>query len=59
MPLSFASAAVFTVLMAKELAMEADLDGLLITADEEKLKTVIDNLASSSIKFSPEGGACW
>jgi len=43
-------------IMAKNLALETDLDEILITADEEKLKTVVDNLLSNSIKFSPEGG---
>jgi two-component system sensor histidine kinase GlrK len=43
-------------IMAKKLALETDLDEILLTADEDKLKTVVDNLLSNSIKFSPEGG---
>lgn len=43
-------------LLTKEITLETDLEGLLITADEAKLKTVIDNLVSNGIKFSPAGG---
>ena len=43
-------------ILAKGLALETDLDEILITADEEKLKTVVDNLLSNSVKFSPNGG---
>lgn len=43
-------------IMAKHLVLETDLDELVIKADEEKLKTVVDNLLSNGIKFSPEGG---
>ena len=44
-------------LMAKNLALKTDLDELVITGDEDKLKTVIDNLVSNSIKFTPDGGS--
>jgi two-component system sensor histidine kinase GlrK len=43
-------------ILAKGLQLETDLDELQINADEEKLKTVVDNLLSNSIKFSPHGG---
>ncbi|HKJ87758.1 MAG TPA: HAMP domain-containing sensor histidine kinase [Gammaproteobacteria bacterium] len=43
--------------MAKHLELDIHLDeGIQLTADREKLRTIVDNLVSNAVKYSPEGG---
>lgn len=43
-------------LLGKCVQLEADLLPLLLVADEGKLRTIIDNMLSNAVKFSPRGG---
>ncbi len=44
-------------LRAKNLKLEIKADDVLLSADSEKLRVVLDNLMSNAIKYSPAGGA--
>lgn len=41
---------------ARKLGIELRLEPATLTADEDKLRVVVDNLMSNAVKFSPEGG---
>ncbi len=43
-------------LLSKNVQLEADLRPLHLVADEGKLRTVLDNMVSNAVKFSPRGG---
>ncbi len=56
-------ALVISVAKAHRLALQAggiqlklDVGDFLVTADREKMRTVLDNLLSNAIKFTPKGG---
>jgi two-component system sensor histidine kinase GlrK len=42
--------------MARQLRVRTQLEDVQMTGDKEKLKTLIDNLVSNAIKYSPESG---
>ncbi|KPV40091.1 hypothetical protein AN478_08000 [Thiohalorhabdus denitrificans] len=43
--------------MAKHLELDIHLEeSIQLTADREKLRTIVDNLVSNAVKYSPEGG---
>jgi len=41
---------------ARGLTLEIAADDIMLSADPEKLRVVLDNLVSNAIKFSPQGG---
>jgi len=41
---------------ARGLSFDLAVDDVMVAADPEKLRVVMDNLVSNAIKFSPEGG---
>ncbi len=43
-------------LQARTITLATDIDNVVIVADAEKLRVILDNLLSNAIKFSPEGG---
>ena len=43
-------------LRVKDIKLEIRADDVMLTADFEKLRVVLDNLMSNAIKFSPSGG---
>lgn len=43
-------------LLAKKVKLQMDCDAANVQGDEQKLRTVVDNLFSNAIKFSPERG---
>jgi two-component system, NtrC family, sensor histidine kinase GlrK len=43
-------------LKARNLSLDVDAADVMIPADSEKLRVVIDNLLSNAVKFSPPGG---
>ncbi|WP_461482725.1 HAMP domain-containing sensor histidine kinase [Porticoccus sp.] len=43
-------------LQNKSLQLQLETEPLRVTADREKLRTVIDNLLSNAVKYSPQGG---
>jgi two-component system sensor histidine kinase GlrK len=43
-------------LLRKNVQLETDLRPLHLVADEGKLRTIIDNMVSNAVKFSPRGG---
>jgi two-component system sensor histidine kinase GlrK len=46
-------------LAARDITLELDVDDVLIEADRGKLKLVLDNLISNSLKFTPRGGTIY
>lgn len=44
------------VIIAKEVKLELMSAEILVSGDDEKLRTVIDNLLSNALKYSPDGG---
>lgn len=44
-------------LEAKRLTLARTLDRVTLTGDEGQLRTLVDNLVSNAIKYSPDGGA--
>ncbi len=45
-----------TLVMKKKLNLDLDIDALTVTADRNRLRTIIDNLVSNAFKFTPPGG---
>lgn len=43
-------------ILAKHLRLETDVEPVRLKGDERKLRTIVDNLVSNAVKFSPEGG---
>jgi len=43
-------------LKAADIQLKLDVDDGIVTADREKIRTVLDNLLSNAIKFTPKGG---
>ena len=43
------------VLLTKEVALEISAVEVMVWGDDEKLRTVIDNILSNAVKFSPDG----
>jgi two-component system sensor histidine kinase GlrK len=43
-------------LIAKEVKLEVIASEILVWGDDDKLRTVIDNLLSNALKYSPDGG---
>jgi two-component system sensor histidine kinase GlrK len=41
---------------ARTVSLDASTEDILLSADPEKLRVVLDNLLSNAVKFSPEGG---
>ncbi len=42
--------------MARQLEVKTSLEPIVLDGDEEKLRTLVDNLISNAIKYSPESG---
>ncbi|MGH8803011.1 MAG: sensor histidine kinase, partial [Casimicrobiaceae bacterium] len=42
--------------LARAIAFDCDLKPLTVVGDHEKLRTILDNLVSNAIKYSPRGG---
>jgi signal transduction histidine kinase len=42
--------------LARMVTFEADLRPALIVGDADKIRTIVDNLISNAIKYSPQGG---
>jgi two-component system sensor histidine kinase GlrK len=43
-------------LKAAKIQLKLDVEDIVITADRDKLRTVLDNLLSNAVKFTPKGG---
>lgn len=43
-------------LLARQLQLNTQLQAVEVKGDEEKIRTVVDNLLSNAAKFAPEGG---
>lgn len=43
-------------LLSKDIRLDCDLERTTVTADREMLATVVDNLLSNALKYSPTGG---
>ena len=44
------------VLKSAQIQLRLEIEDIIVTADRDKLRTVIDNLLSNAVKFTPEGG---
>jgi len=44
------------LVMKKMLNLDLDVEARTVVADHDRLRTVIDNLVSNAVKFSPQGG---
>ncbi len=54
---------VISIARAQRLALKAgniqlrlEVDDIIVTADQDKIRTVLDNLLSNAVKFTPSGG---
>ncbi|MDH5344982.1 MAG: HAMP domain-containing histidine kinase [Gammaproteobacteria bacterium] len=43
-------------LKAAQIQLRLDVEDIVVTADRDKLRTVLDNLLSNAVKFTPKGG---
>jgi len=43
-------------LKAANIQLKLEIDDIIVTADQDKIRTVLDNLLSNAIKFTPRGG---
>ena len=43
-------------LKSAQIQLKLDVEDIVVTADREKLRTVLDNLLSNAVKFTPKGG---
>ena len=43
-------------LKAAKIQLKLDVEDVIVSADREKIRTVLDNLLSNAIKFTPKGG---
>lgn len=43
-------------LKAAQIQLKLDVEDILVNADRDKLRTVLDNLLSNALKFTPKGG---
>ncbi len=43
-------------LKAAKIQLKLDVEDIVVTADRDKLRTVLDNLLSNAVKFTPTGG---
>ena len=43
-------------LKAGNIQLKLDVDDVIVTADQDKIRTVLDNLLSNAVKFTPRGG---
>jgi len=42
-------------MLARKLVLQASLDPVTVSGDQEKLRIIVDNLVSNAIKYSPDG----
>ena len=54
--IALAAEAMQPLLLQKAIRLELPHDALLVQVDQEKFRTIIDNLLSNAIRFSPLGG---
>ena len=43
-------------LKSAQIQLKLDVEDIVVTADRDKLRTVLDNLLSNAVKFTPKGG---
>ena len=43
-------------LKAANIQLRLEVDDIIVTADQDKIRTVLDNLLSNAVKFTPRGG---
>lgn len=43
-------------LKAAKIRLQLDVDDIIVTADRDKIRTVLDNLLSNAVKFTPKDG---
>jgi two-component system sensor histidine kinase GlrK len=43
-------------LKAAQIQLRLDIEDIVVSADRDKLRTVLDNLLSNAVKFTPKGG---
>jgi two-component system sensor histidine kinase GlrK len=44
------------VLKSAHVQLRLDVEDIIVTADRDKIRTVLDNLLSNAVKFTPKGG---
>ena len=44
------------VLKSAQIQLRLDVEDIVVTADRDKIRTVLDNLLSNAVKFTPKGG---